>query len=53
MLDLPALDFEIHQLEISRDGLLLAIIGERELAVCMLPAEGLARMDGSKMRVPA
>ncbi|KAG0131875.1 hypothetical protein HOY82DRAFT_607214 [Tuber indicum] len=53
VLDLPELDFEIHQLEISRDGLLLAIIGEKELAVCVLPAEGLARMDGSKLRVPA
>ncbi|PWW72459.1 hypothetical protein C7212DRAFT_302039, partial [Tuber magnatum] len=53
MLDLPELDFEIHQLEISRDGLLLAIIGEKELAVCMLPAEGLARGDVSKLRVPA
>ncbi|RPA90664.1 hypothetical protein L873DRAFT_1848718 [Choiromyces venosus 120613-1] len=53
MLDLPGLDFEIHQLEISRDGFLLAIVGEKELAVCVLPAEGLARVDDAKLRVPA
>jgi nucleoporin NUP82 len=52
VLDLPDLNFDIHQLEVSRDGLLLAIIGEKELAVCMLPAEGFARMENSKLRVP-
>lgn len=52
-LDLPELDFDICQLEISKDGVFLAIIGENELAVCVLPAEGLSRMENQKLRVPA
>ncbi|KAI5837597.1 hypothetical protein DFP73DRAFT_504399 [Morchella snyderi] len=52
-LDLPELDFDICQLEISKDGVFLAIIGENELAVCVLPAEGLSKMENPKLRVPA
>lgn len=40
VLDLPKVDFEIKGIEISEDGLFMAIVGEREVGVAVLPGEG-------------
>ncbi|KAI5787024.1 hypothetical protein DFH27DRAFT_574870 [Peziza echinospora] len=50
ILNIPELDFNIHQLEISPDGNYLAIIGERQVGICMLPAPGFARLGTEKLR---
>ena len=44
-MNLPQLDFEIRQLLVSQDDLFLAIIGETEIAVCVLPGEGFLKRD--------
>lgn len=41
-LHLPQLDFDVTQVEISEDGLFMAVVGERECAVVVLPGEGAA-----------
>lgn len=50
MLDIPELDFNVQQLEVSPDGNYLAIVGEKRVAVCMLPAPGFARLSAEKLR---
>lgn len=52
VLNLPKLDFEICQLDISHDDLYLAIVGEKELAVCVLPGEGFLKRDAPRPTVP-
>jgi hypothetical protein len=51
-LNLPELDFEVRQLEISHDELYLAIAGEKEVAVCVLPGEGFLKRDAARPVVP-
>ncbi|KAL7272503.1 hypothetical protein RUND412_004690 [Rhizina undulata] len=46
VLNIPIIDFEVCQLEISQDGLLLAIIGVKDIVVCVLPGEGFAKRAG-------
>ncbi|KAI5781217.1 hypothetical protein EDC01DRAFT_779068 [Geopyxis carbonaria] len=45
-LHLPELDWEIRALEVSGDGLYLAVAGETEVAVIVLPGEGFIKRDG-------
>ncbi|CCX32986.1 hypothetical protein FPQ18DRAFT_329475 [Pyronema domesticum] len=52
VLNLPQIDFEIRQLEISRDELFLAIVGEKEIAVCVLPGEGFLKRPQPRPVVP-
>lgn len=40
ILDLPKVDFEVKGIEISEDGLFMAIVGEREVGIAVLPGEG-------------
>ena len=51
-MNLPQLDFDIRQLEISHDDLYLAIVGEYEVAVCVLPGQGFLKRDTGKPSVP-
>ena len=50
VLNIPELDFTIHQLEISPDGQYLAIVGEKRVAVCLLPSPGFVRSSDEKLR---
>ncbi|KAF8423559.1 hypothetical protein EV426DRAFT_602039 [Tirmania nivea] len=50
VLGIPELDFTIHQLDISPDGQYLAIVGERRVAVCLLPSPGFVRSSDEKLR---
>ncbi|KAF8466686.1 hypothetical protein BDZ91DRAFT_724807 [Kalaharituber pfeilii] len=50
VLDIPELDFHIHQLEVSPDGNYMCIVGEKRLAVCMLPTPGFARLNMETLR---
>jgi len=51
-LDIPQVNFEIRQLEISHDDLYLAIVGEKEVSVCVLPGEGFLKRDVARPVVP-
>lgn len=50
VLNIPELDFTIHQLDISPDGQYLAIVGEKRVAVCLLPSPGFVRSSYEKLR---
>jgi len=52
VLHLPQIDFEIKQLEISEDFLYMAIVGEKELAVVVLPGEGYLKREAARPTVP-
>lgn len=51
-LDIPQIDFEIRQLEVSHDYLYLAVVGEKEVAICVLPGEGFLKRDAARPVVP-
>lgn len=58
VLDIPDINFDIRQLEISPDELFLAVVGEKEIGVCVLPGEGALRRGGTskdalKVKVPS
>lgn len=58
ILDIPDIDFEIRQLELSHDELFLAVVGEKEVGICVLPGEGAVRRGGTskdalKVKVPS
>ena len=48
--NLPQLDFEIRQLEISHDDLYLVIVSEKDIAICVLPSEGFLKHEAARLR---
>lgn len=49
VLHAPSVDFPVKQLSLSPEGNLLAVVGERQLAVVILPRPGYSRMPGSNI----
>ncbi|RPA78960.1 hypothetical protein BJ508DRAFT_416301 [Ascobolus immersus RN42] len=48
--DLPGLNFEIRQLEISEDGAWLAVVGETRVGVVLLPSTQLDQKDLDRVK---